>query len=53
MVEEGDYKEEEASSDMDVYGAISRVKTMPRRPTIERSSITPGVVMVDNKNGVV
>ena len=52
MVDEGDYEEEE-SSDMDVYAAISRVKTMPRRPAIERSSITPGVVMVDNNKAVV
>ena len=51
MVQKGDYKEEVVSSDMDVYAAISRVKTMPRRPAIERSSITPRVVMVDNKNG--
>ena len=53
MVDKGGYEDEEASSDMDVYAAISRVKTMPRRPAIERSSITPGVVMVDNRNGVV
>jgi hypothetical protein len=53
MGEMGDSDEEEASSDMDVYAAISRVKTMPRRPAIERSSITPGVVMVDNRNDVV
>jgi predicted amino acid dehydrogenase len=26
----------------------ARVKTMPARPTIERSSISPGVVVVDN-----
>jgi hypothetical protein len=29
-----------------------RVKTMPARPAIERSSITPGVIMVDNSQGI-
>jgi hypothetical protein len=31
-----------------LFSAAARVKTMPARPTIERSSITPGIVMVDN-----
>jgi hypothetical protein len=32
--------------------AAVRVKTMPARPAIERSSITPGVVVVDNSQGI-
>jgi hypothetical protein len=31
-----------------LFSAAACVKTMPTRPTIERSSITPGVVIVDN-----
>jgi hypothetical protein len=30
----------------------ARVKTMPARPAIERSSISPGVVVVDNSQGI-
>jgi hypothetical protein len=33
--------------------AAIHVKTMPMRPTIERSSITPGVVVVDNSEGII
>jgi hypothetical protein len=32
--------------------AAARVKTMPARPAIDRSSISPGVVMVDNSQGI-
>jgi hypothetical protein len=32
--------------------AATRVKTMPARPTIERSSISPGVIVVDNSQGI-
>jgi hypothetical protein len=32
--------------------AAARVKTMPARPTIERSSISPGVVVVDNSQSI-
>jgi hypothetical protein len=35
-----------------LFSAAARVKTMPARPTIERSSITPGVVVVDNSQGI-
>jgi hypothetical protein len=35
-----------------LFSAAARVKTMPVRPTIERSSITPGVVVVDNSQGI-
>jgi hypothetical protein len=31
-----------------LFSAVARVKTMPARPAIERSSITPSVVVVDN-----
>jgi hypothetical protein len=32
--------------------AAARVKTMPTRPVIERSSISPGMVVVDNSQGI-
>jgi hypothetical protein len=35
-----------------LFSAATRVKTMPARPAIERSSITPGVVVVDNSQGI-
>jgi hypothetical protein len=35
-----------------LFSAVARVKTMPARPAIERSSITPGVVVVDNSQGI-
>jgi hypothetical protein len=35
-----------------LFSAAAHVKTMPARPTIERSSITPGVVVVDNFQGI-
>jgi hypothetical protein len=35
-----------------MFSAAARVKTMPARPAIERSSITPGVVVVDNSQGI-
>jgi hypothetical protein len=35
-----------------LFSAAARVKTMPARPAIERSSITPGVVVVDNSQGI-
>jgi hypothetical protein len=35
-----------------LFSAAARVKTMPARPAIERSSITPGVVIVDNSQGI-
>jgi hypothetical protein len=31
-----------------LLSAVARVKTMPAKPAIERSSISPGVVVVDN-----
>jgi hypothetical protein len=31
-----------------LFSAAARVKTMPARPAIERSSISPEVVVVDN-----
>jgi hypothetical protein len=34
-----------------LFSAVARVKTMPARPAIERSSITPGVV-VDNSQRI-
>jgi hypothetical protein len=36
----------------ELLAAAARVKTMPARPTIERSSILPGVVVVDNSQGI-
>jgi hypothetical protein len=36
----------------ELLAATTRVKTMPARPTIERSSISPGVVVVDNSQGI-
>jgi hypothetical protein len=35
-----------------LFLAATRIKTMPARPAIERSSITPGVVVVDNSQGI-
>jgi hypothetical protein len=35
-----------------LYSAATHVKTMPARPAIDRSSITPGVVVVDNSQGI-
>jgi hypothetical protein len=35
-----------------LLSAATRVKTMPVRSAIERSSITPGVVVVDNSQGI-
>jgi hypothetical protein len=35
-----------------LLSAATRVKTMLARPVIERSSITPGVVVVDNSQGI-
>jgi hypothetical protein len=35
-----------------LFSAAARVKTMPTRPAIDRSSITPGVVVVDNSQGI-
>jgi hypothetical protein len=35
-----------------LFSAAARVKTVPARPAIERSSITPGVVVVDNSQGI-
>jgi hypothetical protein len=35
-----------------LFSAAARVKTMPARPAIERSSITLGVVVVDNSQGI-
>jgi hypothetical protein len=32
----------------ELLAATARIKTMPTRPAIERSSISPGVVVVDN-----
>jgi hypothetical protein len=34
------------------FSAAARVKTMPVRPAIKRSSIMPGVVVVDNSQGI-
>jgi hypothetical protein len=35
-----------------LFSAAVRVKIMPARPAIKRSSITPGVVVVDNSQGI-
>jgi hypothetical protein len=35
-----------------LFLAAARVKTMPARPAIERSSTIPGVVVVDNSQGI-
>jgi hypothetical protein len=35
-----------------LLAATARVKTMPARPAIERLSISPGVVVVDNYQGI-
>jgi hypothetical protein len=35
-----------------LFLAATRVKTMPTKPAIERSSITPEVVVVDNSQGI-
>jgi hypothetical protein len=36
----------------ELLAAATRIKTMPARPTIERSSISPRVVVVDNSQGI-
>jgi hypothetical protein len=36
----------------ELLAAAARVKTMPARPAIERSSISPGVVVVDNSQSI-
>jgi hypothetical protein len=36
----------------ELFAAAARVKTKPARPAIERSSISPGVVVVDNSQGI-
>jgi hypothetical protein len=36
----------------ELLAAAARVKTMPARPAIERSSISSGVVVVDNSQGI-
>jgi hypothetical protein len=36
----------------ELFAAAACVKTMPARPAIERSSISPGVVVVDNSQGI-
>jgi hypothetical protein len=36
----------------ELLAAAARIKTMPARPAIERSSISPGVVVVDNFQGI-
>jgi hypothetical protein len=36
----------------ELFAAAARIKTMPARPAIERSSISPGVVVVDNSQGI-
>jgi hypothetical protein len=35
-----------------LFSTAAHVKTMPVRPEIERSSIIPGVVVVDNSQGI-
>jgi hypothetical protein len=35
-----------------LFSAAARIKTMPARPAIERSSTTPGVVVVDNSQRI-
>jgi hypothetical protein len=42
----------EKNTVQDLFAAAARVKTMPARPTIERSSISPGVVVVDNSQSI-
>jgi hypothetical protein len=36
----------------ELFAIAARVKTMLARPAIERSSISPGVVVVDNSQGI-
>jgi hypothetical protein len=42
----------EENTVQELFAAVARVKTMPARPMIERSSISPGVVVVDNSQGI-
>jgi hypothetical protein len=35
-----------------LFSAAARVKTMPARPAIKRSSIIPGIIVVDNSQGI-
>ena len=47
-------QEVESRTDMvpRLFLVAARVKTMPARPAIERSSITPSIVVVDNSQGI-
>jgi hypothetical protein len=36
----------------ELFAIVARIKTMPARPATERSSISPGVVVVDNSQGI-
>jgi hypothetical protein len=42
----------EEDTAQELLAAAARVKTMPAKPAIERSSISPGVVVVDNSQGI-
>jgi hypothetical protein len=42
----------EENTVQELLAAAARVKTMPARPAIERSSISPGVVVVDNSQSI-
>jgi hypothetical protein len=42
----------EGDTVQELLAAAARVKTMPARPAIERSSISLGVVVVDNSQGI-
>jgi hypothetical protein len=44
--------ESQADTVQGLFSAAARVKTRPTRPAIERLSITPGVVVVDNSQGI-
>jgi hypothetical protein len=36
----------------ELFATAARIKTMPARPAIERSSISPGVMVIDNSQGI-
>ena len=43
--------ETESTLGASLCAAAARIQTIPRRPAIERASLTPSVVMIDNSRG--
>ena len=52
MVDAEQVVESQAIMVQGLFLATACIKTMPTKPSIKRSSIIPGVVMVDNSQGL-